>query len=215
MKIIAPFPFFILKYYLNRLFPSLLPFILQNLKQLIMKKMIWVGFAAMAVSCNNGDTASTGTHKETSGSTGATPAAAMNYPYTIEHPDYWAIGSTANTMTALTALKAWELGKMDESVKYFSDSVKLNFDGLKETMSRDSLKRFFTGIWKDFKTVDIKMSDWESVVSSDKKEEWVTIWYTQHWETPKGLKDSLDIVNDFQMKDGKIIRLDEYTRKLH
>jgi ketosteroid isomerase-like protein len=59
------------------------------------------------------------------------------------------------------------------------------------------------------------MTDWESVISTDKKEEWVTVWYTQHWETKKGEKDSSAIINDMRLKDGKIIRLNEYTRKLH
>jgi hypothetical protein len=59
------------------------------------------------------------------------------------------------------------------------------------------------------------MDDWESVISKDKKDEWVTLWYRQKWEDNKGKSDSSDIVNDLKMKDGKIIRLDEYTRKLH
>ncbi len=63
--------------------------------------------------------------------------------------------------------------------------------------------------------MNIKMDDWESVTSKDKKDEWVTMWYRQRWEDNKGIKDSVDVVNDLKMKDGKIIRLDEYTRKLH
>jgi len=35
----------------------------------------------------------------------ATTTTTMNYPYTIEHPDNWEKGSTANTMTALNCLK--------------------------------------------------------------------------------------------------------------
>ncbi|MEO6905894.1 MAG: hypothetical protein ABI148_06005, partial [Ginsengibacter sp.] len=61
----------------------------------------------------------------------------------------------------------------------------------------------------------IKMQDWESVISNDKKDEYVTLWYRQYSENMKGVKDSTDIINDLKMKDGKIIGLDEYTRKLH
>ena len=63
--------------------------------------------------------------------------------------------------------------------------------------------------------MNVKMDDWESVSSNDKKEEWVTLWYRQSWEDTKGKKDSADIIDDMNIKNGKIIRLDEYTRKLH
>lgn len=146
-----------------------------------------------------------------------TPAAvsAAPYPYTIEHPDNWEVGSTANTMSALKALKAWEEGKMDESVKYFADSIRLQFDGLDKKVSNDSLKAFFAGGYNDYKTVKVRMTDFESVISKDKSDEWVTAWYTQSWETKAGIQDSMSVINDLQFKDGKIIRLAEHTRKLH
>ncbi|MGH2566352.1 MAG: hypothetical protein ACRDE5_17665, partial [Ginsengibacter sp.] len=67
-------------------------------------------FAAIVfVSCNNAGTETTDTTKDSTGSskdsTMAAPAVAMNYPYTIDHPDNWDMGSTANTMVALSALK--------------------------------------------------------------------------------------------------------------
>jgi ketosteroid isomerase-like protein len=82
-------------------------------------------------------------------------------------------------------------------------------------MSADSVKAMFTTWRNGFKTVDVKMEDWESVISKDKKQEWVTLWYTQKWEDTKGKKDSAAYIDDLQMKDGKIVRLDEYTRKMH
>lgn len=145
--------------------------------------------------------------KETSASVSAEP-----YPYTIEHPDNWEVGSTANTMSALKALKAWEEGKMNESVKYFGDSVTVKFDGLDKKMSNDSLKAFFTGIWNN--SFKIKMQDFESVISKDKSSEWVILWYRESWET-NGVKDSSDVINNMKLKDGKVILLDNYTRKLH
>lgn len=63
--------------------------------------------------------------------------------------------------------------------------------------------------------MEVKMDDWESVISKNKKEEWVTLWYRQKWEDMNGRKDSADIIDDLKLKDGKIVRLDEYTRKLH
>jgi len=104
---------------------------------------------------------------------------------------------------------------MDESLKYFGDSIRVQFDGMDKKMSNDSLKAMLTNGWNSYKTVKERMEDWESVISKDKSEEWVTLWYTQSWETREGVKDSSAIINDLQIKDGKIIRLSEHTRKLH
>ena len=137
----------------------------------------------------------------------------MNYPYTIDHPDYWETGSQQNTMNALSSLKAWENNNIDESMKYFADSVHLQFDGFDKTMSKDSLQKMFAP-GPTTKNHSIKMQDWESVISKDKKEEYVTIWYRQFEENANGKKDSVDVINDLKMKDGKIIAMDEYHRKL-
>ncbi|MDI3319254.1 hypothetical protein [Pinibacter soli] len=180
-----------------------------------MKKLTFFFLTALACSCNNTQTTTKEAAKDSTSSTTASTPTSMNYPYTIEHPDNWEVGNTANTMTSLSALKAWEDGKLDESLKYFSDSVRLQFDGLDKKMSNDSLKVILTNARNMYKTIKVKMYDWESVISKDKSEEWVTLWYSQTWETPKGVKDSADIINDLQLKNGKITRLSEYTRKLH
>lgn len=179
-----------------------------------MKKMMWIAMTAIAMySCSNESEKTTDVTKD---STAAEPAAStVSYPYTIEHPDYWETGSNENTKAALSALKAFENGNVDESMKYFGDSVQVQFDGLDKTMSNDSLKAMFTSTRSAMKSLEVRMDDWESVISKDKAKEWVTLWYRQRWEDQKGTKDSADIMNDLQLKNGKIVRLDEYTRKLH
>ena len=174
-----------------------------------MKKLIVCFLSVSLIACNSGSTDSKTAAKDSA----STPA--MNYAYTIDHPDNWEIGSSANTAITLSALKAWEQGKMDESVKYFADSVKVEFDGLDKKLSNDSLKALFNQASAMYKNVSIDMKDWESVISKDKTQEWVTLWYTQHWETSKGGKDSAAIINDLRIQNGKIIWLAEYTRKFH
>lgn len=174
-----------------------------------MKKLFLFLLAGVLFSCSN-------KQKATDGATGDSLAnVKVDYPYTIERPDNWEVGSSANTEVALKALKAWENGKIDESVTYFADSVLMEFDRLEKKMPKDSVKAMFAVGRNTFKTVNVKMHDWESVISKDKKEEWVTVWYTQRWEGKDGTKDSIAVINDIQLKDGKIIRLSEYTRKLH
>ncbi len=100
-------------------------------------------------------------------------------------------------------------------MQYFGDSIQFKFDGMDKKMAADSAKAFFTTIRSGYKSLEVKMSDWESVISKDKKEEWVTLWYTQKWEDTKGKKDSADFIDDLKIKNGKIVRLDECSRKLH
>lgn len=138
----------------------------------------------------------------------------MDYPYIIEHPDNWETGSQQNTFNALSALKAWENKNTHDCLSYFADSVQVRFDGISETVSKDTLKAIIAPD-KRVKNIAIKMHDWQSSISKDKQEEWVSLWYTQYAETTNGDKDSIDVFNDIKMKDGKIIRLDEYRRRLH
>lgn len=180
-----------------------------------MKKIVLFFLSGIVfISCNNNGSGSSGTPKDSTAVAPAAPAV-MNYPYTIDHPDNWEMGSSQNTMVALSALKAYEQGNVPESVKYFGDSVHLQFDAYDKTLPADSLKAMFTKMRNELKSMSVKMGDWESVISKDKSEEWVTIWYRQFMEDLKGKKDSMDIIDDMQLKNGKIVRLDEYTRKLH
>ena len=56
------------------------------------------------------------------------------------------------------------------------------------------------------------MDDWESVISKDKKIEYVSLWYKQIWTDEKGRVDSLECMDDLRMKNGKIVALNEKIR---
>ena len=177
------------------------------MKQLLMLVLGGVLFA----SCKDSGSSATEATGETAANTVNTQN--MDYPYTIDHPDYWETGSQQNTLNALSSLKAWENNNLDESMKYFADSVHVQFDGFDKTVSKDSLRKMIAP-GPTFKSHSVKMQDWESVISKDKKEEYFTVWYRQYNEHIDGQKDSVDVINDLKMKNGKIIGLDEYRRKL-
>lgn len=176
-----------------------------------MKQFILFFVTVFALSCT--ENSSKDAAVESTNASMNNSSTKMNYPYTIEQPDNWEVGSSANTMTALSGLKAWEEGRIDETIQYFADSVMVNFDGISKMMSNDSLRAFFNTGYNNFKNLKIKMNDWESVVSKDKNQEWVTLWYTQYNDSKQGGTDSIAILNDLQLKNGKIVRIDEYTRK--
>ena len=173
---------------------------------------MWLAITAIELySCNDESEKTTDVTKDST--TTESTVSAVSYPYTIEHPDYWEMGSNENTKTALTSLKAYENGNIDECVKYFGDSVHLQFDGMDATIPKDSFKAMFTSGGAGYKSMEIKMSDWESVISKDKKVEYVSLWYKQIWEDNKGKKDLAAIMEDIELKNGKIVGIDEKSRK--
>jgi hypothetical protein len=156
-------------------------------------------------SCNNPS-------GNTTGKIDSSSAVKPVYAYTIKKADNWDIGSSKNTATVLSALKAFEDNKIDESISYFADSVKWTSDYMEGKFSKDSLKALFVGARNDMASIKIKMDDWESVISKDKKDEFVTLWYVQISTDKKGKTDSMAVINDFKLKDGKIAELYEAFR---
>ena len=57
------------------------------------------------------------------------------------------------------------------------------------------------------------MYDYVSVISADKKDEWVTMWYKQAWKNERGVADSVAVVDDCKMHNGKMIELDEKVQR--
>jgi hypothetical protein len=172
-----------------------------------MKKMIVPAvIAVLAIACNN----PSGNSIAKADSTNAQPEK-VNYAYTIDHPDYWEMGSPKNTEIVLNSLKAYENGDIKTSVKSFSDSVELYFDKYSAKLSNDSLSAMFTKYRNETASMKIKMEDFISVISKDKKEEWVCLWYKQIMTDIKGKIDSVAVHNDLKLDKGKITILAEYT----
>ena len=144
--------------------------------------------------------------------TGTADTSKPAYAYTINKPDNWETGDPKNTALVLTSLKAFENNQLDESLSYFADSVEWKGDFMEAKLSRDSLKAMFTALWKDIATMKITMHDFESVISKDKKEEYVTLWYVETVTDKKGKTDSVATTNDIKIVNGKIVALDEALR---
>ncbi len=183
-----------------------------------MKKLIFFSCMALAVAgCSNRATKDETTATDSSGSA-ATAAAAttsekLEYPYMLSKPyQNWQAGNQQNAITVMKGLKAFENGDIDACMASFGDSVELRFDYLHTKLSNDSLKKWFTKQRANYASLTVKMDDWEPVISSDKTEEWVTLWYKQIWTDKKGKTDSMSVINDAKIEKGKIVLLDEKTQ---
>ncbi|MES2371755.1 MAG: hypothetical protein V4557_04185 [Bacteroidota bacterium] len=170
-----------------------------------MRKTILLCLATIAMSCNS--SAEKDTVKKDSAE-----ATHPDYAYTIKNPDNWQTGSTKNTAVVLASLKAFENNKLDECIGYFADTVSWKSDYMESKLSRQGLKDLFISSWKDVASMKINMEDFESVISKDKKDEYVTLWYVQTTTDKKGKTDSIFISNDLKMVNGKITELNETIR---
>jgi hypothetical protein len=163
--------------------------------------------AASVASCNNASTTTTTTD---STATANKAAGEPTLPFKLAQPyKNWQMGSKENVVAAMGALKAFVDKDFTALGAFIGDSVQVRMDYFAAKLSRDSAVKVFTGARTRYNDLVVTMYDYESVISEDKTEEYVTIWYKEAWKNEKGVADSLSIVNDFKMKAGKMIELDE------
>jgi uncharacterized protein YcfL len=175
-----------------------------------MRKLFFVALVALCITgCNNkADESATASTSTTTAS-----SEQLAYPYTLEEPyKDWQPGDKRHAVMVMKSLKAFETGNFDETIADFADTVEMKFDYFEQKVPKDSLKAFFASERAKYNNVVIKMSDWESVISSDKKTEYVTLWYKQIWTDKNGKSDSMSVVDDVRIVNGKITELDEKTR---
>lgn len=165
----------------------------------------------LLIACNN----STGSKETKEAATEPASAEKIDYAYmpSGHAPDNWDMGDQKNIALVLKSLKGFETGNIDEALAAFADSVWWSSDYFDQKISKDSLRAMFTEGWKNMTSVKIVMNDYESVISKDKKDEWVTLWYKQIVTDKKGKVDSISVVDDAKIENGKITVLDEKSRK--
>ena len=178
-----------------------------------MKQLAVMAFAVLFASACS-DTNSNADVKKTDSTTSTTTTAAAagnyNYPYTLERPyQDWQPGDQQHAVMVMNSLKAYETGDINTSVASFGDTVDVRFDYFQARVSNDSLKKMFTDSRAQLAALKISMQDWESVISKDKKTEYVTLWYKETSTDKKGKTDSVAVIDDLKIVKGKIVELDQ------
>lgn len=167
--------------------------------------VLTAGLALVLAACNNSPKEAAG-----SGSEAAPSAATVELPFTLERPyQNWQIGSTQNVATSMASLKAFVDKDFAAMGVSFADSIEISLDGYQQKLSKDSAIHMLSNARGMYTDLVIKMNDYVAVISGDKKSEWVTIWYKQTWKDAKGVADSLAVINDFKIENGKIAIIDE------
>ena len=135
-------------------------------------------------------------------------------PYPLQKPyKDWQIGSHQNVVNAMAGLKAFADKDFAALEAVIGDSMEVTFDLMNEKMNKDSAMKMFTKMRGTYGDIKVIMYDYVPVISADKNDEWVTMWYKQIWQDSKGKWDSANIVDDCKMKNGKMIQLDEKMQR--
>lgn len=169
--------------------------------------MLITCLALMLASCDNAkkDDKDSGLTKTEDVST-----AEVKLPIPLEKPyRNWQIGSTENVVAAMNSLKSFIDKDFTAMEGTIGDSVYFDFDNYQAKLSHDSAMNMFKSMRPQYNDLKVTMYDYVSVISGDKSEEWVTFWYKQWWKNDKGVADSMNVVNDIKLKNGKMIELDE------
>ena len=176
-----------------------------------MKHLLIVGLAAtMLVSCNDKTATNDSNAADSSATTAAAPEETLNYAYALDSPYRdWQPGEKKHAAMVMKSLKAYEDGDIATCVSAFGDSVTLRFDGYTARVNNDSLQKILMNNRDQITSTKVHMNDWESVISKDKKHEYVTLWYKEVTTDKKGKVDSLSIVDDLKIVNGKIVELDQ------
>ena len=172
-----------------------------------MKKMIlFAGVLLIAVACNN----QAPVEKKAPEIAAINPA---DYPYQLKETyKDWQAGDQKNAIMVLKMVKAWENMDAAECASYFGDTVMMNMDYFSGKLSNDSILRIVQSGHENMQSIKVNMEDWESVVSADGKDEWVTLWYKQTVVDKDGKSETMNVVNDAKIENGKIIVFDEYVQ---
>jgi hypothetical protein len=156
-------------------------------------------------ACNNA-----AENKTTADGSETKDASEVTLPFPLQQPyRNWQIGGTENVVAAMNSLKAFVDNDAKALAATLGDSIDIQLDYYHEKLSRDSAVNMFMAQRAMYNNLTITMYDYESVVSADKKDEWVTIWYKQAWTDNKGKADSMNVIDDCKMQNGKMVQLDE------
>lgn len=179
-----------------------------------MKKIIFpVLLLFVLLSCNDTGNKETLGAENTADDSLVTNADDLDYAYTKTNQSKYVMGDPANIQMVLNSLKAFETNNIDAIVTNFGDTVELNFDNYHAVVSRDSAKTILTNNRAKFETYNIKMHDWETVKSTNTDDEWVSLWYTEVSNENGGKLDSINIMDDVKIKNGKIVEISGYVRR--
>ena len=146
-------------------------------------------------------------------SSNSTMTDTTKYAYTLKKSYDWKMNLDPNNLqVALNALKAFENLDTTTLQKFVADSIWLHVDGYKFKGTKNQFIKEAQHEMDKYKSIKINMDDMESVISKDKTEEWVSLWYDQISTLKDGKIDTMSVYNDIKIKNNKVAVWSEYVQ---
>ena len=142
----------------------------------------------------------------------AAPKEALVYPFTPKYSNNWQPGDEKNAAIALTAFKKYLDGDVKGCFDAFADSIEFIADKFFYKGKKDSLLAMMIPMRGELASASADVDAWETVYYPDKKDTWVTVWSKEKMTDKKGKMDSVYLVDDILMRDGKIDAIMESQR---
>lgn len=172
-----------------------------------MKKIVLCfTLGAFLFSCNS--------NKEKPATTENETKSTVDLPYKASYSSNFSTDvSDADLKMVLVSYKDWADGNMANVAKAYGDTLKwFKASGQYYKLPNAGIMKMW-GTYRDsLSSITIDMQAWQKMYATDKKEAYVVTWYKEI-DTFKGGKADSTYYHDInQVKDGKIIQLEQYMR---
>ncbi|MBI1780741.1 MAG: hypothetical protein HYR66_05170 [Sphingobacteriales bacterium] len=177
-----------------------------------MQKLLFVFcLAVFAMACNNEKK-----EAETKETTEAKPTVAFSMP--IAYSSSWEMGNPAYAaMIVKGSWKDWQDNKMGDMKSWVADTILAFLSDNVMVKGADSLAARWNRGRAAYTNVIDTVHAAISLVSTDKKENWVTVWAKEINTTADGKKDTTEVMETWRInKDGKadfLLQYDRHARK--
>jgi hypothetical protein len=135
------------------------------------------------------------------------------YPLQAKYSLNWRPGDEKLAKLALTYLKKFIDGDVKGSLENFADSVEFTTNKFHFIGKKDSLEALMITMRAEMVAMAIEPDTWITAYYPKKGRTWVTVWSTQKWTDKNGKADSLYMVDDILVMNGKIAEVDETQRR--
>ena len=176
-----------------------------------MKKLFWLAACvALVTSCKEAETP--GEEKPKEETAKAMPALPKDVAYKGEA----SIGSSENMITVMNWNRFLESNQLDSAAMLLADSLQVDLeDGTRLKGSRDTVMAAARQMISSFDSVkvDIVAVLPVNVKTENGTDEWVFSWTDEKYTGKKGGNSMhMNIHEDYQLKNGKIIRVIQYRQ---
>jgi hypothetical protein len=178
-----------------------------------MRKIFAAFFTVSLFACTSSDTKTASATTENTEVKAITPG--NTYGFTPAYSASFVMDSAKNTETVLALWKDWQDGDLSQSRSHFADTVAVFLsDGTSMSGPTDTIMKNMQAYRSSFKSMGVIVDAVFAVKSTDKDENWVTIWGVEMPTDMKGKTDTVSLQETWRFnKAGKVDLMFQSTRK--